>query len=93
MAKAKKSKKVTVKLTLTGHEAGALLDVLSAHVGGLATCDEEVLGRIRVALKSTEVERVYLTDKRFTFPTDETIKYTKYPVLEELEPTQIDTGW
>ena len=46
-----------VNLDLDPIEAGCLLDLLMAHVGGPATKDREPLGRIRVALLQAEVQR------------------------------------
>jgi hypothetical protein len=60
MAKAKVQKSETVvTLELNGEEAGYLLDLLSAHVGGPLTLEREPLGSIRVALAEAGVERRY----------------------------------
>ena len=47
------------QLTLSAEEAGYLLDLLTAHVGGELTLDREPLGAIRLALKDAGVSRKY----------------------------------
>lgn len=50
---------VGVVLTLDKEEAGYLLDMLLAHVGGELTFDGEPLGRIREALKESGIKRLH----------------------------------
>lgn len=46
-----------VTLTLDTEEAGYLIDLLAAHVGGSLLDASEPLGRIRQALRAAGVER------------------------------------
>ena len=64
MAEVTRVKTVTAyHLTLSPEEAGYLLDLLSAHVGGELTYDDNPLGAIRMALRDAEVERKYAARK------------------------------
>ena len=54
----------TIVLTLDAQEAGYLLDLLSAHVGGSLTTSDQPLGRIRSALHSAKVKRINAWNQR-----------------------------
>ena len=66
MAKAKAKIVVDVTLKLDAEEAGYLLDLLSAHVGGNLCLEDEPLGRIRIALEGVAVRRLYAVNKQRT---------------------------
>lgn len=57
------AQKKAVALILDTEEAGYLLDLLDAHVGGGLTQDEEPLGRIRAALVDSGVRRLYARNR------------------------------
>lgn len=48
-----------ILLALDSEEAGYLLDLLSAHVGGTLTINDAPLGRVRKALEGADVRRLY----------------------------------
>lgn len=54
------AKKVVQSYTveLDAEEAGYLLELLMAHVGGTLTLEGQPLGNIRVALEEADVERI-----------------------------------
>ena len=53
-----------VQLTLNAEEAGYLLDLLTAHVGGELTEPSGPLGNILGALKGAKVKRIYARNSK-----------------------------
>lgn len=79
MAEASIETNPVITLTLDEEEAGYLLDLLSAHIGGGLTRDLAPLGRIRLALNDAEVERVHAFNSNQGYGT----RNVTYAVLEK----------
>lgn len=79
MAEASIKTNPVITLTLDEEEAGYLLDLLSAHVGGSLTRDHAPLARIRLALNDAEVERL----RALNYNQGYGVQATRYAILEK----------